>query len=77
MDAPALVVGEVQVQGVELQSRGAVDVGLDGLDGEEVARDVEHHAAVGEARCVLDLHGGDREAVAVAAAMSWPSVCTP
>ena len=53
-DAPALVVGEVQVQHVELQQRDRVEVAQHVLDGEEVPGDVEHRAAVGEARGVGD-----------------------
>ena len=54
LDAPALVVGEVQVQHVELQHRDAVEVVEHVVDREEVAGDVEHRAAVGEARLVGD-----------------------
>ncbi len=62
---PALVVGQVQVQHVALEARSAVDVGLDRVDRMEVASDVEHHPAVGEAGCVLDLDRGNDPAVAV------------
>ena len=60
LDAPALVVGEVQVQHVELVEREQVDVLLHLVDGEEVARDVEHRAAPGEARMIGDAARRDR-----------------
>ena len=60
LDAPALVVGEVQVQDVELEQGHVVDVALHVVDAEEVARDVEHRAAVGEARVVGDRRRRDR-----------------
>ena len=54
------------MQRVELEAGGAVDVGLDRLDRLEVPGDVEHHAAVGEARGVVDRDRRDAPAVAVA-----------
>ena len=59
LDAPALVVGEVQVQVVDLEQRDVVDVALDLVDREEVPGDVEHRAAVGEPRGVLDVDSRD------------------
>ena len=50
LQPPALVVGQVQVQDVELVERGEVDEAQDVVDAEEVARDVEHDAAPGVAR---------------------------
>ena len=66
-DAPALVVGEVQVEVVELEQRQVVEVALDVVDGEEVAGHVEHGAAVGEARLVAD---GDGRHGAIGAGVS-------
>ena len=59
-DAPALVVAEVQVQGVELVEREDVEVALDVAHPEEVAGHVEHRAAVGEPRPVGDAQPRDR-----------------
>src|SRR3546814_5944743 len=42
LEAPALVLGEVPVEGVQLEDRHDVDVLLDELDREEVARSEEH-----------------------------------
>src|SRR4029077_822378 len=53
-DPPALVVGQVQVEVVDLVAGHLVDVALDLRDGEEVPRDVEHGAPVGQARVVDD-----------------------
>src|SRR6185312_1690876 len=47
-DAPALVVGQVQVQVVDLVQRDLVQVRLDRGDRVEVPRDVEHRAPVRE-----------------------------
>ena len=60
LDAPALIVGQVPVQGVELVQREQVDELLDELLGHEMPGNVEHHAAPGEARRVLDLDARDR-----------------
>ena len=57
LDAPALIVGQVPVEAVYVVQGEHVDVCLDLLDGEEVARDVEVHAAVCESRRVGDRHG--------------------
>lgn len=61
-DAPPLVVGEVQVQVVELVAGEVVDHLQDVLDGEEVSRHVEHRAPVGEAGAVQDRAAGQRPA---------------
>ena len=53
-DPPPLVVGQVQVQAVELVAGQPVRQRHDLLLGEEVARDVEHEAAPCEARGVVD-----------------------
>ncbi len=60
LDAPPLVVGQVQMQVVELEQRELVEVVLDLLHGEEVAGDIEHRAAVGEAGVVFDRDVGHR-----------------
>ena len=54
--APALVVGEVPVELVHAVQGDEVDVFLHEVDGEEVARAVEVHAAIGKARLVLNHH---------------------
>jgi hypothetical protein len=53
-EPPALVVGQVQVEAVQLVERHQVDQALHLVDAEEVACDVEHHPAPGEARAVVD-----------------------
>ena len=60
LDAPALVVGQVQVQCVDLVLGDLVDVQLDLVRLEEMPRDVEHRPAAGEARVVEDRAAGDR-----------------
>ena len=62
-DAPALVVGEMPVEGVHVVESKHVDVGLDAVDGEEVAAHVEVHATIGKARRVGDVHGRQTNAV--------------
>ncbi|PPA57619.1 hypothetical protein BAW75_04410 [Micromonospora chalcea] len=57
-DPPALVVGEVQVQVVELVPGQVVDHPQHVLDGEEVPGHVEHGAPVGETRTVDDRAAG-------------------
>src|SRR5690606_36262117 len=49
LDAPALVVGQVQMQVVDLVVGDLVDVGLDLVRGVEVPGDVQHRVAAGEA----------------------------
>jgi hypothetical protein len=58
LDPPALIVGEMQVQPVHLVQRDQIDVPLDVVRREEVARDVEHGAAPREARRVGDPQRG-------------------
>ena len=50
LQPPALIVGQVQVQDVELVERGEVDEAQDVVDAEEVPGDVEHDAAPGVPR---------------------------
>lgn len=59
LDAPALVVGEVQVEDVQLVGGQQVQVAQDVVLGQEVPGDVEHHAAPAEAGLVLDDDGRD------------------
>ncbi len=58
-EAPTLVVGQVEMQAVELVEREEVDQALELADAEEVARDVEHHPSPGEPRPVVDGDDGD------------------
>ena len=55
LEPPALVVGQVPMEGVELVAAEEVDVPLDERDVEEVPADVEVHASVGKSRRVADL----------------------
>src|SRR5690606_28545353 len=57
-DAPALVVGEVEVKNVEFVSRHVVDEVLHFIYGEEVAGDIEHESAPAEAWMIFDRHCG-------------------
>lgn len=59
LDAPALVVGQVPVKGVELGGGHAVEVALHELHGEKVAADVQVESPVAVAGVVLDLGTGD------------------
>src|SRR6185436_18558633 len=54
LDAPALVVGQVPVEGVEFVPGHPVECRFDELDGLEVAGRVEHQAAPGVGRGVVD-----------------------
>ena len=63
LDAPALVVGQVPVEGVELVQRHRVEQLLDFIHGLEMARRIQHQSAPGEARRVVDMHGGNAKAV--------------
>ena len=58
LDAPALIVGQVPVQRIELVYGHHVDIPLHFVHREEVARHVEVHAPVCEPRRVGDLHAG-------------------
>ena len=57
LDPPPLVIGQVQVEVIELELRRPVDDAEHRVDREEVARDIEHDAAVGKARGIRDRHG--------------------
>ena len=57
-DAPALVVGDVPVEGVHIMESHQVDILLHEAQGEVVARAVEHHAAIAEPGRVADADGG-------------------
>ena len=58
LDAPPLIVGEMQVQPIQLVERVQIDEALDVVGPEKVARDVEHRAAPLEARHVDDVRRG-------------------
>src|SRR5439155_15190820 len=58
LDAPALVLGEVPVEGVHLVEREQIDVLLDEAERHEVASGVEVSAPPGKTRRVLDRRGG-------------------
>ena len=60
LDTPALIVREVPMQAVELMHRHNVDVALDLLNREEVARNVEVHTTIAKTRSVLDRKAGHR-----------------
>src|SRR5205807_4433468 len=60
LDAPPLVVGQVQVHPVELMERGEIDELLHELLRHEVARHVQVYAPPPEPREVLDGYGGNR-----------------
>ena len=64
-DAPALVVGQVPVEDVQLVQRQQVDVALDKFHGHEMAAHVQHAAAPAEARPIFDLDAGQRPGNAV------------
>ncbi len=59
LDAPTLVVGQVEVEDVQLVPCREVDEAEDVGLREEVPGDVEHDAAPAEAGCVLDRRGRD------------------
>lgn len=54
LDPPALVVGEVEVQDVELVGGEQIEVAQHPVLGQEVPCDIEQHAAPGETGSVLD-----------------------
>src|SRR2546429_8521825 len=60
LDAPPLVVGQVQVQPVELMERGEIDELLHELLRHEVARHVQVDDPPAEPREVLDRYRGNR-----------------
>ena len=59
LDTPALVVGEVPVENIELVLRHQREEAFHGLHAEEVAAFVEHQPAPPERREVLDLYTGE------------------
>ena len=69
LDAPPLIVREMQVQSIQLVQREQIDVPLHGLDAEEMARDIEHRAAPREARHVRDASARHSETTADRGAM--------
>lgn len=58
LDAPALVVRQVEVEDVEFVRRHQVEVAQNTFLGHEVPGHVEHEAAPGKAGCVPDLRQG-------------------
>ena len=56
-NAPALIVGEVPVKAVDVVQGEQVDEAFHAVDRHEVARHVEFHAAVAEARCIVHMRG--------------------
>ena len=64
-DAPALVVGQVPVEGIHVVQSQQVDVFLHELHGEEVPAHVEVHGAVGEARFIVHYGSGQQYALAL------------
>ncbi len=61
--SPSLIVGQVQVQHVQLVQREDVEVLLHFPHREEVTADVEHGAAVGEARLICNAERGNAPVV--------------
>src|SRR6185369_1461837 len=59
LQPPALVVRQMQVEGIELVEGEEVDELLDELRRVEPARHVQENAAIAEAGRVIDLDGGD------------------
>ena len=55
LEAEALVVGQVQVQHVELAQRHRVQRGEQGVQAEEAPGGIQHQAAPRKARCVLNV----------------------
>ncbi|MNU93097.1 hypothetical protein D3C71_830290 [compost metagenome] len=70
--APALVIGEMPMEGVELVRCHGVEQRLDLLDALEVAGRVEHEAAPGKARRVLDAHRREADRVGGIAGQQLP-----
>ena len=58
LDAPALIVGQVPMEVVELMQRHKVDIALDVIHGEEVAHHIEQQTTILEAGIVLNLDLG-------------------
>ncbi len=61
LDAKTLVIGEVPVQHVHLYRGHAVEIALEHLERNEVAADVDQHAAPGKAGLIFDGYGGRGE----------------
>ena len=56
-NAPTLIVGEMPVKAVDVVQGEQVDEAFHTVDRHEVARHVEFHAAVAEARCIVHMRG--------------------
>ena len=61
LDTPAVVVGQVPVQRIELMTRHPVDIPHHGRLVRKVTGHVEHNAPVSETGRILDMKTGDRE----------------
>ena len=61
LDPEALIVGQVEMEPVHLLKRDEIDVALHVVDGEEMARDIEHRPPPGEARMILHVQGGHHD----------------
>src|SRR6267378_4449243 len=60
--AEALIFGEVPVEDVHLYCFEAVEIALEDIEGDEMAGYVDHEAAPGETRLILDGDCGSGEA---------------
>src|SRR5436190_15872022 len=63
LDSPALVVGQVQVEQVELQVGELADVRVDPRGRVDAAAEIDHQAALGVTRPVERPAAGNREAL--------------
>src|SRR5947209_2194295 len=59
----ALIFGEVPMEDVHLHGFHPIDVAPDDIEGNEMAADIYHQTAPGEAWLILNFHGGGYEAV--------------
>src|SRR5205814_3356146 len=59
LEPPALVLGEVPVECVELERGEEIDVPLDEFYREEVAPDIEMQSPIAKARRIVDARCGD------------------
>ena len=56
-NAPALIVGEMPVKAVDVVQSEQIDEAFHAVDRHEVARHVEFHTPVAEARCIVHMRG--------------------
>ena len=59
LNAPALVVGQVPVEPVDVVERQQIDEAFHAVGCDEMARHIEFHAAIAEARCIAHAGGGN------------------